>query len=341
MSDAYRNAGVDIEAADALVERIKGDVTATWGSNIVGGFGGFAGGFTIPPGYSEPVLMMTTDGVGTKLELARQTGRLEGVGHDLVAMCVDDLAAAGARPLAFTDYLAVGSIQPDRDAAIVASIAAGCTLAGCALVGGETAEHPGTMPSEAFDLAGAAVGVAESDAIITGERISIGNHIVGVTSPNLRSNGFSLVRSVIGDADLESPFPGDDAGRSFGEVLLEPSVIYSPMILETVATGAVRGLAHITGGGLIGNLPRILPQGMAARVDTTAWSLPNVFTQIARLGSMDTSELFGVFNMGIGYAIITDQPETVVTQINREGTPSRVSAVVIGDIVAGDGRVLL
>jgi phosphoribosylformylglycinamidine cyclo-ligase len=335
VSEAYRNAGVDIAAADALVERIKSDVTATWGANIVGGFGGFAGGFTIPPGYAEPVLMMTTDGVGTKLDLARRTGILSGIGHDLVAMCVDDLAASGARPLAFTDYLAVGSINADRDAAIVASIAAGCRRAGCALVGGETAEHPGTMEPSAFDLAGAAVGVVERADIMTGELIATGDAIVGVFSPNLRSNGFSLVRSIIGDTDLGAAFPGDDDGRTFAEVLLEPSVIYSPAILQTLSIGAVHGLAHITGGGLIGNLPRILPDTLSGRVEASAWSPPNVFDQLGIAGSLDRAEMYGVFNMGIGFVVITDRPDDVVEHLGA----SAVDSAVIGEVVTGDGTV--
>ncbi|MDH3498924.1 MAG: phosphoribosylformylglycinamidine cyclo-ligase [Acidimicrobiia bacterium] len=335
MSDAYRNAGVDVAAGDALVARITSAVTATWGENVVGGFGGFAGAFRIPGGYNDPVLMMTTDGVGTKLELARRTGRVHGVGRDLVAMCVDDLAAAGARPLAFTDYLAVGSIRQERDAAIVASIAEACSHAGCALIGGETAEHPGTMASDAFDLAGAAVGVAESRSIVTGEYITPGDMILGVASPNLRSNGFSLVRSIIDDMDLDAVFPGDH--RSVAEVLLEPAVIYSPAVLAAVATGKVRGLAHVTGGGLTGNVPRALPAGAAASIDTSTWAVPNVFRRLGEIGTLDRKDMFSVFNMGIGFVAITtvgdtDRVADVIAEHGHEVT-------VIGDVIPGDRTV--
>lgn len=337
MSRAYRTAGVDLAEADALVEDIRESVTATWGDHVVGRFGGFAGGFRIPPGYSNPVLLMTTDGVGTKLDLARRTGLVDGVGSDLVAMCVDDLAAAGARPLAFTDYLAVGSIHRDRDAAIVASVAEACRVAGCALVGGEIAEHPGTMDADSFDLAGAAVGVVDEADQVTGANVAPGDLVLGITSPNLRSNGFSLVRHVVGDEDLGAPFPGDS--RTIAEVLLEPSVIYAPAVLAAVATKLVKGLAHITGGGLMANLPRTLPAGAAAVLDRSTWEPPPVFAIIQRLGEIDPDEMYSVFNMGIGFAVIVapDRGDTVTAAITAQG--HEVS--VIGRVVPGDGTVQL
>ncbi len=297
----YREAGVDLDAADELVARIGPAVQQTWSDQVVGSFGGFAAGIRIPAGYRNPVLMMSTDGVGTKIELARATNRFSGLGFDLVAMCVDDLAAVGARPLAFVDYLAVGALQPDRDQTLIESVAAGCSMAGCALLGGETAVHPGVMATDAFDLAGAALGIVEEGEEITGTSIGANDSIIGVESPNLRSNGFSLVRAVLKDVDLESPCSGSNP---VGEVLLEPSVIYAPAVLDAVATGAVRGLAHITGGALPGNLPRILPAGCGAIVDRTAWTVPPIFRYLQDLGSVSEEEMFRTFNMGIGFAVI-------------------------------------
>jgi phosphoribosylformylglycinamidine cyclo-ligase len=256
---SYRDAGVDIEAGDRFTASIAETVRATWGDRVVGGFGGFAAGIRLPDGYDEPVLMMTTDGVGTKAEVARTAGRVEGLGHDLVAMCVDDLAAAGAAPLAMTDYLAMGRLDQQLAGRLVASIAQACELAGCALVGGETAEHPGVLPAGVFDLAGAAVGVVEAGHEVTGEAIAVGDQIVAVASPNLRSNGFSLIRAlVLPKLALDEEFPG--TGHSVTDVLLEPSVIYAPAVQAALAAAPIRGLAHVTGGGIAGNLRRILPE---------------------------------------------------------------------------------
>ncbi|MGZ8753774.1 MAG: phosphoribosylformylglycinamidine cyclo-ligase [Acidimicrobiia bacterium] len=311
----YRDSGVDLRAADALVEQIGPAVQGTWDDRVVGGFGGFAAGIRIPPGFEHPVLMMSTDGVGTKIELARVTNRFDGLGFDLVAMVVDDLAAVGARPLAFTDYLAVGAIRPQRDRALIESIAAACSAAGCALLGGETAEHPGTMPIDAFDLAGAALGIVEEGDEVTGASIRVGDSIIGVESPNLRSNGFSLVRAALRDADLESLM---DDGRSIGEVLMEPSVIYAPAVLDAVATGAVRGLAHITGGALPGKLPRVLPPACSAVIERRTWSVPPVFRYVQDMGAISEEEMFRTFNMGIGFvafvpAADADKVQTVFT----------------------------
>jgi phosphoribosylformylglycinamidine cyclo-ligase len=300
----YRAAGVDLDAADAHVDRIAPLVTATWGEGVVGGFGGFAAGVRIPPEYTSPVLMMCTDGVGTKLELARRAERWDGVGQDLVAMSVDDLVVAGARPLAFVDYMAVGSLQRDRDAAIVASVAAACTDAGCALVGGETAEHPGVMEPDAVDLAGAAVGVVEDGEELGPHRVRAGDLILGLASPNLRSNGFSLVRRVFEGVDLDEPFPEYD--RPIAEVLLEPSIIYTPAVLAAIATGHVRAAAHVTGGGLQANLARSVPHGLRATVDHWSWEWPHVFTEVQRRGGIGVEEMRRTFNLGIGFCLVID-----------------------------------
>lgn len=304
MTMGYRAAGVDLDAADAHVDRIGPLVTATWGEGVVGGFGGFAAGVRIPPGYRAPVLMMCTDGVGTKLELARRTGRWDGVGFDLVAMSVDDLVVAGATPLAFVDYMAVAKLDADRDATIVGSIADACAVARCALVGGETAEHPGVMETDAVDLAGAAVGVVEDGEELSPERVRAGDVVVGLRSPNLRSNGFSLVRKVFEGADLDDRFPEYDA--SIGEVLLEPSVIYAPSILAAIAAGGVRAAAHVTGGGLLANLARSVPDHLNAVVDQWSWEWPHVFTEIQRRGGYATEEMRRTFNLGIGFCLVVD-----------------------------------
>ena len=250
----YGEAGVDLEGAERHVEAIAHPVTETWNDDVIGSFGGFAAGVILPPGYREPVLMMSTDGVGTKLELARRAGRWDGVGHDLVAMCVDDLAAAGARPLGFVDYLAVGSLDPGRDRAIVESVAAACVIAGCPLLGGETAEHPNVMDRDAVDLAGAVMGVVERGHELSPAGVQEGDLILGLISPNLRSNGFSLVHALFGD-DVDSHL----------DQFLEPSVIYSPEVLTAVESGGVHSAAHITGGGLAGNLARAIPSGLGAQ----------------------------------------------------------------------------
>lgn len=322
----YRSAGVDLEGADAHIDRIRPLVTATWGPNVVGGFGGFAAGVRIPPGYSRPVVMMSTDGVGTKLELARQSGRWAGVGFDLVAMSVDDLVVAGARPLGFVDYMAVGALDPARDAAIVESIALACEQAGCPLVGGETAEHPGTMAADALDLAGAAVGVVEEGEELGPHRVAAGDVIVGLRSPNLRSNGFSLVRRVFADLDLDEPFPEENA--SVAEVLLRPSVIYAPAVLAAVASGGVKAGAHVTGGGLVANLRRSVPDELSAVVDHWSWEWPNVFTQLQRRGGVSVDEMRRTFNLGIGFCLIV-APDAVdaVTAATADHDP-----VVIGEI---------
>lgn len=299
---SYRDAGVDLEGADRHVAAISGPVTATWNDRVVGGFGGFAAGVEIPAGYRRPVLMMSTDGVGTKLEVARATGRWSGVGFDLVAMCVDDLAAAGARPLGFVDYMAVGALTPERDTTIVSSIAAACARLEIPLLGGETAEHPGVMEADAVDLAGAAVGVVERGEELTGTAISAGDIVLGLASPNLRSNGFSLVRKVLAGIDLNAPFPGETV--DYADVLLRPSVLYTPAVLAALETGGVGGAAHITGGGLAGNLVRPLPPGLRAVVDTTRWPVPDVFRVIQASGDLDPATMYETFNMGIGFCLV-------------------------------------
>jgi phosphoribosylformylglycinamidine cyclo-ligase len=320
----YGEAGVDLEGADRHVEGIRSPVTATWTDDVIGSFGGFAAGVTIPSGYREPVLMMSTDGVGTKLELARRAGRWDGVGHDLVAMCVDDLAAVGARPLGFVDYLAVGALDRVRDRVIVESVAAACVVASCPLLGGETAEHPGVMEPDAVDLAGAVMGVVERGQELGPALVREGDLVVGLVSPNLRSNGFSLIRALFGN-DVDSHL----------ETFLEPSVIYSPDVLNAVNGGGVHAAAHITGGGLAGNLVRVLPAGLGAHIDKGAWDVPPVFETVASRGVAPT-EMWSTFNMGIGFCLVI-APDTGGSVI---AVTSAHQGRIIGKIVSGDGVTL-
>ncbi len=330
---AYHEAGVDLDGADRHVGRISPVVTATWGPDVVGGFGGFAAGVAVPSDIPDPVLMMTTDGVGTKLELARRTGLWQGVGYDLVAMCVDDLAAVGARPIGFVDYLAVGALDGDRDAAIVESIAAACSEARCPLLGGETAEHPGVMAADQVDLAGTALGVVSRDRILGPDRVHPGLTLVGLASPNLRSNGFSLIRRLFDD--LDAPFPGGDA--TVAEVLLEPSVIYSPVVATLVARDLVAAAAHVTGGGIPGNLVRVLPPGCRAVVDASSWEPPPVFAEIGRRG-VDVDSMRRTFNLGIGFVLVVDPKD--VGEVEGVVADGGHRATVIGEVVAGPRGVV-
>jgi phosphoribosylformylglycinamidine cyclo-ligase len=335
---SYGDAGVDLEAAEAIVAGIRTDVTRTWHDGVVGDFGGFAAGIRLPGGFADPVLMMSTDGVGTKAEVARMADRLEGIGWDLVAMCVDDLAAAGACPIAMTDYLAVGRIDVERVARIVASVADACAAAGVALLGGETAEHPGVLAGDAFDLAGAALGVVERGREVDGSAIRPGDAVVGLASPNLRSNGFSLVRAtVLSRLGLDDELP--NTGRTVVDVVLEPSVLYSPTVQDLLTRCTVHGMAHITGGGLPGNLPRILPAGCDAVIDTAAWAPPAVFGAVAQLGGTPHDEMFRTFNMGVGFVVVVD-PSDVATVTSAAGDRGH-DAFVIGEVTAGTGRAIL
>ncbi len=335
---SYSDSGVHLDAADEAVARIKPAVTATWGDKVIGGFGGFAAGLRFPEGYTEPVLMMSTDGVGTKAEIARQTGSVDGLGWDLVAMCIDDLVAAGGCPIAMSDYIAIGEINTELIARIVESVAAACTEADVALLGGEIAEHPGVMEPDAFDVAGTALGIVEASEAIDGSRVSVGDVIIGIASPNLRSNGFSLVRKLIDDhTSLSARFPGTD--RTVADVVLEPSVLYAPSVLALLDAVDVKGLAHITGGGLLGNLPRILPPDTDAVVEPDSWDIPDVFTVFSRWSGSTQAEVHSTWNMGIGFVAVVspnDVPRTLATIAAYEKTGS-----AIGVIAPGAGSVQL
>ncbi len=329
----YRDAGVDLAAADEAVDQIGDHVTATWGQQVIGSFGGFAAGIRIPTGYRDPVLMMSTDGVGTKAEVARRADRLDGLGWDLVAMCADDLAAAGARSLAMTDYLAVGQLVPQRVERIVQSVAQACAASGITLLGGETAEHPGVMDPDEFDLAGAVVGIVEADQVVDGSGVEPGQVIIGLESPNVRSNGFSLIRrAVLSRVELDTALTDGTAA----EVLLAPSVVYSPAIGSLLAAVEVSAMAHVTGGGIASNLARVLPSNIDALVDPSSWPRPTVFAEIGEIGGIAEDDMFTTFNMGVGFIVIVDESAVTAAQ-SALGVPSHV----IGHTTAGTGSVHL
>ena len=333
---SYEEAGVNLDAADELVDRIGWRVTSTWTEDVVGGFGGFAAGLQIPAGFEVPVLMMSTDGVGTKADIARRTGMVEGLGFDLVAMVADDLAAAGAQPIAMTDYIAVGKLDVDRVEAIVESIADACDEADIALLGGETAEHPGVMASDQFDISATALGIVEMGEEVDPGNVESGDVIVGVMSPNLRSNGFSLVRAIVASGlPLGDDFP--DTARSTAEVLLDPSIVYSPAIVNMLARVQPHGLAHITGGGLPGNVIRVLSEGNRAVIERSRWQIPHVFNVLQKVGGVPPGDMYRTFNMGIGFVAVVAESDVDTTL--RAFETSELEAGVIGHITEGDRGV--
>ncbi|MEL0190889.1 MAG: phosphoribosylformylglycinamidine cyclo-ligase [Halieaceae bacterium] len=295
----YRDAGVDIDAGNALVERIKSVSARTHRPEVLGGLGGFGALVEIPEGYRRPILVSGTDGVGTKLRLAMDIGRHDTIGIDLVAMCSNDIAVVGAEPLLFLDYYATGKLNVDVAADVVTGIGAGCELAGCALVGGETAEMPGMYEGDDYDLAGFCVGVVEKDHIIDGSRVAPGDQLIALASSGPHSNGYSLIRKVIEvtDTDLNAPLA---EGRSLLDALMEPTQIYNRPLLELQAAVDIHAMAHITGGGILENLPRVLPKGCGAAVERSSWQLPPVFDWLQRAGRIEDNELFRTFNCGVG-----------------------------------------
>jgi phosphoribosylformylglycinamidine cyclo-ligase len=340
VGETYRSAGVSLAAADEAVARLGPLARAAARPEVLGGLGGFGGLFQLPPGrHREPVLVSGTDGVGTKTQVARATGRWSTIGVDLVAMCVDDIVCRGAEPLFLLDYLAVGRLDPDRVEAVVAGVVDGCRRAGCALLGGETAEHPGVMAADDVDLVGFAVGVVERAAILGPDRVRPGDVLVGLPSPGLRSNGYSLARRVLlerAGRPLDGPaWPG--AARTLADELLEPSVVYAPAVLAAAAAADVHAAAHVTGGGLPGNLARVLPPGCAAVVRRDAWPVPRIFTEVQRLGPVDDDEMARVFNLGIG--MVAAVPPSEEGRVLAELAAAGVRAATIGQVVPGAGRV--
>lgn len=348
---SYASAGVDTDAGDRAVELMKDAVAATHGPEVLGGVGAFAGLVDVSAlkDYRRPLLASSTDGVGTKIAVARALGVHDTIGRDLVAMVVDDIVVVGARPLAMTDYIACGKVVPERIADIVRGIAEGCSLAGCALVGGETAEHPGLMAEDDYDVAGAAVGVVEADALLGPDRVRSGDVVLGMEASGLHSNGYSLVRAAIAAAGLDWDDHVPELGRTLGAEALEPTRIYTRQLLDLLGSDAghgVHALSHVTGGGLAANLARVVPRGLGARIDRALWEPGAVYERVGAWGGVSLQDLEATLNMGIGMVAIlsADTVDAAISELRSLGLASRVIGEVlpVDDLpVAGPGDSLV
>ncbi|WP_409252694.1 phosphoribosylformylglycinamidine cyclo-ligase [Bacillus sp. SCS-153A] len=337
MANAYKNAGVDIDAGYESVNRIKKHVERTKRKGMLGSLGGFGGMFDLSElGLKEPVLVSGTDGVGTKLKLAFMADKHDTIGIDCVAMCVNDIIVQGAEPLYFLDYIACGKAVPEKIESIVKGVADGCELAGAGLVGGETAEMPGLYDVDEYDIAGFAVGACEKSQLITGEEISEGNMLVGLASSGIHSNGYSLVRKVFFENhsyDMDTYMP--ELSSTLGEALLTPTKVYVKPVLAARKKFSIKGMSHITGGGFIENIPRMLPEGLGADINPAQWELPELFKVLEELGSIPHGEMYNIFNMGIGFVIAVDasEAEEAVKFLNEMGE----KAYLIGKVTSGNG----
>lgn len=345
---SYKDAGVDVDAGNKAVELMKTHVKSTFRPGALGNIGGFGGFFQLDiKKYREPVLVSGTDGVGTKLKIAFAMDKHDTVGIDCVAMCVNDILVHGAEPLFFLDYVALGKLIPERVAEIVKGVAGGCRQAGCALIGGETAEMPGLYDEEEYDLAGFAVGVVDKANLIDGSRIREGDVVIGLTSSGLHSNGYSLARKVLLEkAGYSLTKYIEELGKTLGEEMLLPTRIYVKTVRE-LAHLEIRGMAHITGGGLVENLPRILPEGLEFELHKGAWEVPPIFHIIQKAGNVEDEEMYRTFNMGIGYVIVAseNQANDILNVINNKnnnngGLSEDTKAMIIGRVTAGKGGVV-
>jgi len=332
---SYRDAGVDIEVGNQLIDRIKPIAKATRRPGVLDSIGGFGALFEIPTDrYKQPVLVSGTDGVGTKLRLAMQLNKHDSIGIDLVAMCVNDLIVAGAEPLYFLDYYATGKLSLEMAEAVIKGIGDGCIQAGCALVGGETAEMPGMYSGDDYDLAGFCVGVVEKAKIIDGSKVAIGDVLIGLASSGPHSNGYSLIRKIIkvSGADLNEDFHGTNSGKTLGETLLTPTRIYVKPLLALLEKVDVHALAHITGGGLLENLPRVMPEGTQAIIDSQSWQRPPIFDWLQQHGNVEAQEMYRTFNCGVGMVLCVAEADVQQTLalLSEHGE----SASVIGNIQA-------
>lgn len=334
MTNAYKRAGVDVEKGYEAVERMKKHVLKTARPEVIGGLGSFAGLFDLTSlNYKEPVLVSGTDGVGTKLMLAFQMNKHDTVGIDLVAMCVNDIVAQGAKPLFFLDYIGCGKNDPEVIEQIVAGVSEGCVQAGAALIGGETAEMPGMYAEDEYDLAGFAVGIVEKAEIITGESIQKGDVVIGLASSGIHSNGYSLVRQVVKGFDLAKRYEG--LSEPLGEALLRPTKIYAKPIAHVLENASVKGIVHITGGGFYENFPRVLPEGLGVKLDKSSWQVPEIFSFIQKQGNIPEDEMYGIFNMGIGMALFVDEKdEKRVKELLKEAGET---VYTIGKVIDEEG----
>ena len=328
----YRDAGVDIDAGDALVERIKPAAKRTMRPEVLAGIGGFGALFELSKKYREPVLVSGTDGVGTKLKLAFQWQRHDTVGQDLVAMSVNDLLVQGAEPLFFLDYFACGKLDVDTAAAVIGGIAKGCELSGCALIGGETAEMPGMYPAGEYDLAGFAVGAVEKSKILTGAGVKPGDVVLGLASHGVHSNGFSLVRKCIDRAGANTPATLD--GKPFKQAIMEPTRLYVKNVLAALAAHPIKALAHITGGGLLENIPRVLPEGMAAHLIKGSWPQTELFAWLQKTAGIDDIEMNRTFNNGIGMVVVVDAANAEATAATLRASGESVYSI---GVIAAQG----
>ncbi|MEC5424353.1 phosphoribosylformylglycinamidine cyclo-ligase [Virgibacillus sp. C22-A2] len=334
MANVYKDAGVDVEKGYEAVERMKKHIAKTTRPEVLGGIGAFAGLFELSSfNYKEPVLVSGTDGVGTKLKLAIESAKHDTVGIDLVAMCVNDIVAQGAQPLFFLDYIACGKNEPKMIEQIVEGISNGCVDAGAALIGGETAEMPGMYEDNDYDLAGFVVGIAEKSKLVTGESITAGDAIIGLPSSGIHSNGYSLVRKIIAELDLNQTYEG--LSQTLGETLLTPTKIYAKPVAAVLEEHSIKGISHITGGGFYENFPRMLPSGLGVELDRTTWHTPEVFTFLQEKGNISNEDMYGVFNMGIGMALVVEEQnvEVVLGKLLEAGE----EATVIGNVIADEG----
>lgn len=331
---SYRDAGVNIDAGNAFVEKIKSSVASTNRPGVMGGFGGFGGCFELPTGYKQPVLVSGTDGVGTKLKLAIDLNKHDTIGIDLVAMCVNDILVLGAEPLYFLDYYATGELNTEVAASVVEGIAEGCRQSNAALIGGETAEMPGMYGKGDYDLAGFCVGIVEKQNIIDGSKVKAGDVMVAIASSGPHSNGYSLVRKIIevSQADINATF-GEHEG-TLGDALLAPTRIYVRAIHDLLAKFDIHAMAHITGGGLLENIPRVLPENAQAVIDENSWQLPEVFQWLQKNGNVEMNEMYRTFNCGVGMVLITsaNEAKAIVAALNQNGE----TAWTLGIIEAGD-----
>ncbi|NLZ52032.1 MAG: phosphoribosylformylglycinamidine cyclo-ligase [Thermoanaerobacteraceae bacterium] len=335
----YKDAGVDVDAGNRAVELMKEHVQSTFQPNVFGKFGGFGGLFQLDvTEYKEPILVSGTDGVGTKLKVAFMLDKHDTIGIDAVAMCVNDILVHGAKPLFFLDYIAVGKLIPEKVADIVKGVAEGCRLAGCALLGGETAEMPGMYSEDEYDIAGFAVGVVDKTKIIYGSLIENGDVVIGIASSGIHSNGYSLARKVFFELAKMSPNEYiEEFGCTLGEEILRPTKIYSRTI-SALKDFNIHGMAHITGGGFYENLPRILPEGLLVQINEGSWEIPPVFKMIQKMGQVENKEMYRTFNMGIGYVLIV--PEEEATDILKTAQQQGEKAWIIGQVSKGDGGVV-
>ncbi|MDZ7957793.1 MAG: phosphoribosylformylglycinamidine cyclo-ligase [Aulosira sp. DedQUE10] len=332
----YRDAGVDVEAGRAFVDKIRNLVHSTFRKEVIGGLGGFGGCFQLPGGFKEPVLVSGTDGVGTKLKIAQVLNRHDTVGIDLVAMCVNDVLTSGAEPLFFLDYLATGKLDKEQLTEVVAGIAAGCQLAGCALLGGETAEMPGFYQVGEYDLAGFCVGIVEKSQMLDGSQVKLGDVAIALASSGVHSNGLSLIRKIVSDCGFAwNESPELLGGKTIAQAFLKPTRIYvKPVLAARQASLEIHGMAHITGGGLPENLPRCLSTDQAIKVDPNSWTIPPLFRWLAEAGGVSNEAMYNTFNMGIGYVLLVppNSVEQAITYFQSQDIP----AFAIGEVITGD-----